>query len=87
VPRVPKGAFAIPLKLHHCAVDGMESVEVMLAMHDLASDSPRPDPPESPLLAQPFTVDRKPPLSNGDQGCAVPARSWSSVGKMWRVMR
>ena len=48
VPGVPKGAFAISLKLHHCAVDGMESVELMLAMHDLASDSPRPDPPESP---------------------------------------
>jgi diacylglycerol O-acyltransferase / wax synthase len=54
VPRVPKGAFAISLKLHHCAVDGMESVEVMLAMHDLASDSPRPDPPESPWRPDPL---------------------------------
>jgi diacylglycerol O-acyltransferase len=54
VPGVPKGAFAISLKLHHCAVDGMESVELMLAMHDLASDSPRPDPPEIPWRPDPL---------------------------------
>ena len=54
VPGVPKGAFAISLKLHHCAVDGMESVELMLAMHDLASDSPRPDPPENPWRPDPL---------------------------------
>ena len=54
VPGVPTGAFAISLKLHHCAVDGMESVELMLAMHDLASDSPRPDPPESPWRPHPL---------------------------------
>jgi diacylglycerol O-acyltransferase / wax synthase len=54
VPGVPTGAFAISLKLHHCAVDGMESVELMLAMHDLASDSPRPDPPQSPWRPHPL---------------------------------
>jgi WS/DGAT/MGAT family acyltransferase len=48
VPGVPAGAFAILLKLHHCAVDGMESVELMAAMHDLAADGPRPTPPEHP---------------------------------------
>jgi diacylglycerol O-acyltransferase / wax synthase len=48
VPGVPKGAFAISLKLHHCVVDGMESVELMAAMHDLAADGPRPAPPERP---------------------------------------
>jgi diacylglycerol O-acyltransferase / wax synthase len=48
VPGVPKGAFAILLKLHHCAVDGMESVELMAAMHDLAAHGPRPAPPEHP---------------------------------------
>jgi diacylglycerol O-acyltransferase / wax synthase len=46
---VPKGSFAISLKLHHCVVDGMESVELMTAMHDLASDSPRPAAPENPF--------------------------------------
>jgi len=54
VPGVPKGAFAISLKLHHCAVDGMESVELMLAMHELASDSPRADPPENPWRPDPL---------------------------------
>ena len=54
IPGVPKGAFAIALKLHHCAVDGMESVELMLAMHDLAPDSPRPDPPASPWRPNPL---------------------------------
>jgi diacylglycerol O-acyltransferase / wax synthase len=54
IPGVPKDAFAISLKLHHCAVDGMESIELMLAMHDPASDSPRPDPPESPWRPDPL---------------------------------
>jgi diacylglycerol O-acyltransferase len=48
VPGVPRGAFAIGLKLHHSVVDGMESVELMAAMHDLAPDGPRPNPPEKP---------------------------------------
>ena len=48
IPGVPKGSFAISIKLHHCVVDGMESVELMAAMHDLAFDSPRPAPPEKP---------------------------------------
>jgi diacylglycerol O-acyltransferase / wax synthase len=45
IPGVPKGSFAISIKLHHCVVDGMESVELMAAMHDLAFDSPRPAAP------------------------------------------
>ena len=48
IPGVPTGSFAISLKLHHCVVDGMESVELMAAMHDLAHDSARPSPPEKP---------------------------------------
>ena len=48
VPGVPTGSFAVGLKLHHCAADGMESVELMAAMHDLAAEGPRPDPPETP---------------------------------------
>jgi diacylglycerol O-acyltransferase / wax synthase len=48
VPGVPKGSFAIALKLHHCAVDGMASVQMMAALHDLAADSPRPAGPASP---------------------------------------
>lgn len=59
IPGVPKGSFAISLKLHHCVVDGMESVELMAAMHDLAHDSKRPGPPEKPWNpgALPSTAD------------------------------
>ncbi len=48
VPGVPKGSFAMALKLHHCAVDGMASVQMIAALHDLAADGPRPAPPDSP---------------------------------------
>jgi diacylglycerol O-acyltransferase / wax synthase len=48
VPGVPPGAFAVGVKLHHCAADGMESVELLAALHDLAADSPHPAPPETP---------------------------------------
>lgn len=59
VPGVPTGSFAIALKLHHCVVDGMESVELMAAMHDLAPDGPRPAPPERPFAPDelPSTTD------------------------------
>ncbi|WP_123024221.1 WS/DGAT/MGAT family O-acyltransferase [Mycolicibacterium stellerae] len=59
IPGVPEGSFAISIKLHHCVVDGMESVELMAAMHDLAHDSARPAPPEKPWNpgALPSTAD------------------------------
>jgi diacylglycerol O-acyltransferase / wax synthase len=42
------------LKLHHCAVDGMASVQMIAAMHDLAPDSPRPPAPEPPWRPAPL---------------------------------
>ncbi|HWF68294.1 MAG TPA: WS/DGAT domain-containing protein, partial [Mycobacterium sp.] len=54
VPGVPKGSFAMALKLHHCAVDGMASVQMIAAMHDLAPDSPRPPAPEKPWRPAPL---------------------------------
>ena len=48
VPGVPKGSFAMALKVHHCAVDGMASVQLLAALHDLAADSPRPAGPDNP---------------------------------------
>src|ERR1700744_2904595 len=54
VPGVPKGSFAMALKLHHCAVDGMASVAMIAAMHDLAADSPRPAAPDSPWRPGPL---------------------------------
>lgn len=59
VPGVPKGSFAMALKLHHCAVDGIASVQMIAAMHDLAADSPRPAGPDNPWRpgAIPSTAD------------------------------
>ena len=54
VPGVPKGSFAMALKLHHCAVDGMASVQMIAAMHDLAADSPRPAAPDGPWQPDPL---------------------------------
>lgn len=48
VPGVPRGSFAMALKLHHCAVDGMASVQMIAAMHDLDADGPRPAGPDDP---------------------------------------
>jgi diacylglycerol O-acyltransferase / wax synthase len=48
VPGVPRGSFAMAVKLHHCAVDGMASVQMIAAMHDLAADGPRPAGPDGP---------------------------------------
>ena len=54
VPGVPEGSFAMALKLHHCAVDGMASVQMIAALHDLAADSPRPAGPDSPWRPGPL---------------------------------
>src|SRR5271156_1195975 len=48
VPGVPRGSFAMALKLHHCAVDGMASVQMIAAMHDLDADGPPPAGPDNP---------------------------------------
>ncbi len=54
VPGVPKGSFAMALKLHHCAVDGMASVQMIAALHDLAADAPRPAGPAGPWRPAPL---------------------------------
>jgi diacylglycerol O-acyltransferase len=39
------GCFALSLKVHHSAIDGVEGVELITAIHDLVSDAPPPEPP------------------------------------------
>lgn len=58
VPGVPAGSFAIALKLHHSAVDGMASVQMIAALHDLAADSPRPAGPDRPWEPAPLPSTR-----------------------------
>jgi WS/DGAT/MGAT family acyltransferase len=45
---VPKGAFAMVLKLHHAAVDGKSGVEMLNAIHSLAPTLDDPPPPAVP---------------------------------------
>ena len=43
---VPRGSFAISLKIHHAAIDGMAGVEMLTALHDHSPDAAPPAPPE-----------------------------------------
>jgi diacylglycerol O-acyltransferase len=43
VEGVPPGAFALMLKIHHAAVDGVSGTELIAALHDLVADTPLPE--------------------------------------------
>ncbi len=75
IPGVPTGSFAVSLKLHHCVVDGMESVELMAAMHDLAVDSPRPAPPEKAWKPGPLPSTEDLVLRTAINGVLHPLRA------------
>ncbi|MCU1602238.1 MAG: acyltransferase [Frankiales bacterium] len=57
VEGLPSGCFAVSLKVHHAALDGMEGVELLSAMHDLSPLAPdvAPDEPWQPR-SQPSTM-------------------------------
>jgi diacylglycerol O-acyltransferase len=55
VAGVPKGSFAMVLKLHHAAVDGKSGVEMLTAIH---SEAPTLDDPEPPAV--PWQPERDP---------------------------
>jgi len=42
VEGLPKGSFAMFLKIHHAAIDGATGVELMSALHDIAPTAPAP---------------------------------------------
>ena len=79
VPGVPKGAFAISLKLHHCAVDGMESVQLMLAHARSPLGRPPPRCHRRAPGGQTPSVVREPARSDGDQRRALPLRGWQGA--------
>lgn len=54
IPNVPKGAYAIVSKVHHCAIDGASGVEIAEALHSLAPV----DEVEAP--ERPWTPGRRP---------------------------
>jgi WS/DGAT/MGAT family acyltransferase len=54
IPGLPKGSFAIMVKVHHSIVDGASGQAIFGALHDLSADA-LPSVPDKPM-----TVDRKP---------------------------
>jgi diacylglycerol O-acyltransferase / wax synthase len=79
VPEVPKGSFAMALKLHHSAVDGMASVAMIAAMHDLAADSPRPDGPDSPWRPAPLPTTADLLSRTAINGALHPLRAGATI--------
>lgn len=49
---VPEGSFAILLKIHHAAMDGVTGIEVFTAMHDFEAKMPNLTPNKEPLLVE-----------------------------------
>ena len=43
VEGLPKNSFAIMLKVHHAAIDGVSGAEIISAIHSLEPDAPLPD--------------------------------------------
>lgn len=70
---LPSGCFALAMKIHHAAIDGMAGVEMVNVMHDLAPDAvpaevpddwrPDPMPPQWSLLGRANVHDVTRPLS------------------------
>ena len=50
VEGLPRGCFAILLKIHHAAIDGASGAEIIQAIHDL---SPQPEPSARPAAWSP----------------------------------
>ena len=51
VEGLPPGCFAVLMKIHHAAIDGVSGVEMSAAIHDLEVDG-RPEPPTDPWVAE-----------------------------------
>ena len=50
VEGLPKGCFAMFLKIHHAAIDGASGVEIISALHDLGPNPPPPRQEAAPVL-------------------------------------
>ena len=72
VEGLPKNSFAIMLKVHHSAIDGVSGAEIITALHSLAPDEPLPDinddwkseppPPMRKVLSQAYVNNLKRPM-------------------------
>lgn len=50
VEGLPKGCYAMFLKIHHAAIDGASGVEIISALHDLTPSPPPPRQEAAPVL-------------------------------------
>ncbi|MEP5567133.1 MAG: wax ester/triacylglycerol synthase family O-acyltransferase [Halioglobus sp.] len=72
VEGLPKNSFAIMLKVHHSAIDGVSGAEIITALHSLAPDEPLPEinndwqseppPPMRKVLSQAYVNNLKRPM-------------------------
>lgn len=72
VEGLPQNSFAIMLKVHHSAIDGVSGAEIITALHSLNPDDPlpetqsewhsEPNPPMSKVLGQAYINNLKRPL-------------------------
>ncbi|MEH6587242.1 MAG: wax ester/triacylglycerol synthase family O-acyltransferase [Halioglobus sp.] len=72
VEGLPQNSFAIMLKVHHSAIDGVSGAEIITALHSLNPEDPlpeiqsewqsEPNPPMSKVLGQAYINNLKRPL-------------------------
>lgn len=55
VEGLPSNSFAIMLKIHHCAIDGVSGAEIIQAIHSLTPEA------EPPLVDDPWKPEKAPP--------------------------
>ena len=68
---LPRGSFAILLKVHHCAIDGHSAAELTMGLHDLDADGSNP----APVRRVAYTPDERLGI----------LRMLSGVGRSWLV--
>ena len=74
VEGVPKGAFAMVLKIHHAAIDGMSGVEMTTAIHTQTPKAADPPPPAKAWSPEPDPSGLELLARAGFNAATIPAR-------------
>ena len=82
VEGVPKGAFAMVLKVHHAAIDGMSGVEMLTAIHTQSPKEGDPPPPATQWAPEQDPSAWELLSRAGFNAARVPARGMRVVGKL-----
>ena len=53
IDNVPKGSFALLIRIHHCVMDGASAVDMMAAIHDFGPEPRQLDPEAVRVIEQP----------------------------------